>query len=275
MNTDNECSIIVRLSILICILLLVVSCVGLLFPSTYSAETPNWTAQAVGQDMFDLFLVVPFLLVTAIFIHKKSRKALLLWSGAMLYTIYSFLIYCFAVNFNNLFIIYCLILGLSLYSFAYYLVGQLRRSAGNWFKEGIPVKAVGYYFIGIACVFYLLWLSEIVPSIMAGTTPKNIIEMGLLTNPVHALDLSIALPGIFIVAVLLLKRKTLGLLLAPAVLIFVILMDVTIGGLNIVMRARGLEGSYVISTVMVVLALVSVLLLIRYLKGVNLTPTRT
>ncbi len=269
MNNEQGNRIIVRLSFPICILLVIVSCVGLFFPNTYSAETPSWTAQAFGQDIFDLFLVVPFLLITVIFIRKRSRKALLMWSGAVLYLIYSFVIYCFAVHFNNLFIAYCLILGLSFYSFVYYLVTQLRGPVKDWFEETNPVKAVGYYFIAIACVFYLLWLSEIVPSIMAGTIPKNIIETGLLTNPVHALDLSIALPGILIVGILLLRRKTLGLLLAPSILIFMILMDITIGGLNIIMQIRSLEGNYIISMVMAMLALVSAWLLIIFLKGVK------
>lgn len=271
MNTDITYKAIVRLSLLICVLLVVVSCVGLLFPDTYEAETPNWTAQAIGQDIFDLFIVVPFLLITAIFIRKKSRKALLLWGGVILYLIYTFVIYCFAVHFNNLFIVYCLILGLSFYSFVYYFVSPIRRHTGEWFEDKIPVKVVGYYLIVIACIFCLLWLSELVPNIMSGTTPKNIVEMGLLTNPVHALDLSVILPGILITGVLLLKRKALGLLLAPAVLVFMTLMDITIGGLNIIMQARGLEGSYIISMVMAVLALVSVWLLVRFLKGVKLS----
>jgi hypothetical protein len=269
MSSEKGKRIIIRLSFLICILLVIASCGGLLFPSTYSAETPNWTAQAVGQDIFDLFLVVPFLMITVIFIRQKSRKALLLWSGAILYLIYSFVIYCFAVHFNNLFIVYCAILGLSFYAFMYYLVGQLRRSAADWFEETVSVKSVGYYFIVISCIFYLLWLSEIVPATINGTTPKNIIEMGLLTNPVHALDLSVVLPGIFVTGILVLKKKTLGMLLAPAVLVFMILMDITIGGLNIIMQIRGLEGSYMISSVMAVFALVGVWLLIILLKGVK------
>lgn len=269
MNSERQYKIIIRLTLMICMLLVIVSFVGLLFPNTYAAETPNWTAQAIGQDIFDLFLVVPFLLITVMFIHRRSRKALLLWSGAILYLIYSFVIYCFAVHFNNLFIAYCLVLGLSFYAFVYYLVSQFRQNAKEGFEERMPVRGAGYYFLTIAIVFCLLWLSEIVPAIINGTTPKNIIEMGLLTNPVHALDISMALPGIFITGVLLLRRKTLGMLLAPAVLVFMILMDVTIGGLNIIMQARGLEGSYIIAVVMAVLALVSVWFLVRFLKGVR------
>jgi hypothetical protein len=269
MITDQESRIIVRLSILLSTFLVFVSIVGLFFPNTYSKETPNWIAQAVGQDIFDLFLVVPFLLITAIFVYMKKRIALLIWSGAIFYLIYSFVIYCFAVHFNRLFLLYCVILGLSFYSFAYFLWSQLKKPVTDRVDDKIPAKGIGIYLIVIACVLWLLWLSEILPSVITGSTPKNIMEMGLMTNPVHALDISIVLPGIFIVGILLLKRKPLGLLLTPAMLVFMILMDITIGGLNIIMQARGLEGSYVISVVMAVLTLVSVLLLITYLRSIK------
>jgi hypothetical protein len=45
-------------------------------------------AQAVGQDMIDLFLIVPSLIVTAIITYKKNKIAMLLWSGAVFYLIY-------------------------------------------------------------------------------------------------------------------------------------------------------------------------------------------
>lgn len=251
------------------ILLVIVSVVGLFFPNTYSNETPNWTAQAVGQDMFDLLILVPFLIVAAIFIQRKSRIALLLWSGVIFYLIYSFVIYCFAVHFNRLFIFYCLILGLSFYSFVYFLISQLKEDVAEWFEEKVPAKVVGIYLIVIACVFYMLWLSEVVPVLIAGSAPENLFEIGLMTNPVHVLDLSIVLPGFLMVGILLLRKEPLGLLLAPTVLVFMFLMDLTICALNIVMRARGLEAGYGISAAMGVLTLVSLILLIRYLKSIK------
>jgi hypothetical protein len=268
-NTAQGHRIVVRLSFLLVILVIIVSIIGLFFPDTYSKETPNWTAQAVGQDMFDLFVIVPFLIIAAIFIQRKSRIALLLWGGVIFYLVYTFVIYCFAVHFSRLFIFYCMILGLSFYSLVYFLLSQIKESVTDWFEKKAPVKGVGIYLIAIACVFYLLWLSEIMPAIIAGATPKNIVEIGLLTNPVHALDLSVVLPGFIVVGVLLLRKKPLGLLLAPTVLVFMFLMDLTIGGLNIVMRARGLEASYILSAVMAGLALVSICLLALYFRSLK------
>ena len=151
----------------------------------------------------------------------------------------------------------------------YFLFSQLKRPIADWFSEKIPVKAVGIFLIIIACVFYVLWLSEIIPATIANTPPQNIIDTGLPTNPVHALDLSIILPGFAIIAVLLLRRKPIGLLLAPNALAFMILMDITIGALNIIMERRGIETSYAVTIVMAILALVSIGLLTLYLRSVK------
>jgi len=37
--------------------------VGLFIPDTYAKETANWQAQALAQDIFDLFLITPLLLI--------------------------------------------------------------------------------------------------------------------------------------------------------------------------------------------------------------------
>ena len=44
--------------------------------------------------------------------------------------------------------------------------------------------------------------------------------MGLFTNPVHVLDLSILLPALALSGVLLLRRRAAGFLLAPLLLGF-------------------------------------------------------
>ncbi|MCK4559888.1 MAG: hypothetical protein KAV45_08905 [Calditrichia bacterium] len=270
MTSDNQNKIILLLSLPIAILATIVSYAGLFIPDTYAKETANWAAQAVAQDIIDLFLIIPFLLITSWLAFKKSRIALLLWSGVLIYLIYTFVIYCFAVHFNQLFIVYCLVLGLSFYAFLYFFLSQIKEPIDSWFSDTVPVKTVGIYLMILSGLFYLLWLSEIIPAIFSNTTPATIIETGLVTNPVHALDLSVVLPGFMIVGILLLKKNPKGLLLAPAVLTFCILMDITIGTLMIVMDIRGIETDLSLTVIMVLLALFTLGLLIWFLKSLQL-----
>ena len=101
---------------------------------------------------------------------------------------------------------------------------------------------------------------------MDGDLPESIKETGLITNAVHVIDLSVFLPGIFIAGVLILQRKILGHCLAPVFLSFFILMNITIGGLVLIMKFRDLEGSYAVAAIMAVLALVSAVLLVWFIK---------
>lgn len=275
MTSDNQNKIILLLSLPIAILVTIVSYTGLFFPDTYAKETANWAAQAVAQDIIDLFLIIPFLLISSWLGFKKNRIALLLWSGVLIYLIYTFVIYCFAVHFNQLFIVYCLILGLSFYAFLYFLLSQIKEPIASWYSEKIPVKTVGIFLMILSGLFYLLWLSEIIPAIFSNTSPATIIETGLLVNPVHALDLSVVLPGFMIVGILLLKKNPLGLLLAPAVLTFCILMDITIGTLMIVMNMRGIETDLSLTVIMVLLALFTLGLLVWFLKSLQLKRIET
>jgi len=269
MTSDQKDYTILFFSLPLAVFVIVVSYAGLFIPDTYAKETANWTAQAIGQDIIDLFLITPLLLITSWLAYKKSRVALLLWSGVLVYLIYTFVLFCFAVHFNYLFIVYCTALGLSFYAFLYFLLSQIKEPVASWYNDRVPVKTVGIYLIILSGLFYLLWLSEIIPANINNITPATITETGLITNPVHALDLSVVLPGMMIVAILLIKRKPLGLLLAPAVLTFGILMDITIGSLMIVMDMRGIETDLSLTVIMGLLALFTLGLLIWFLKSLK------
>lgn len=199
------------------------------------------------------------LLFTGLAAPGKRLYATLLWAGAMLYVVYTYLVYCFSVHFNNLFISYCLVLGLSFYAMVYFF-GRGSKAV-TAIRSIRTAKLIGIYFLLVSAAFYVLWLSEIVPAIKNHSTPKSITDAGLLTNPVHVLDLSVVLPGIFITGVLILRKNRLGLLIAPVLLMFFVLMDMTISVLLLIMNLGGQEASLAVSCIMALLALFSLGLL--------------
>jgi len=254
------------LSVPLAILLIVTSTVGIFTPGFYDTETLNWQAQAFGQDLVDLFLIMPCLVLTSLFAARNNRTALMLWGGVMIYLTYTFVIYCFNIHFNRLFILYCAELGLSFYGsvlFVFACWKDQKRTIGE--SNGI-FKMTGIYFLIIASIFYMLWLSEILPAVLKNVTPPILVEAGLFTNPVHVLDLSVVLPGIFTTGILILRKNSFGLTIAPAVLMFFILMDLTIGFLVMLMYSRGLEASLAVAAGMVVTGILSTILLVLFLK---------
>ena len=263
----NPKPVILLLSLPLVFMIIVASLVGLRTPDFYSAETPNWQVQSIGQDWVDLILIAPSLLITSILAHRNNKVAHYLWGGLLLYSTYTFTLYCFDVHFNTLFILYCLCLGLSFYSFIYFLYLQLVTQVEDILEFRTINKITGTYFIIISVLFYFLWLAEIIPAIIQKIIPRSIVDVGLFTNGVHVLDLSIILPMIFMTGVLLLKKKQLGFTLAPVILMFFILMDITIGTLVVMMNKNGIQSDLTLTGIMGLLALFSLYLLIVFFRS--------
>lgn len=256
---------VLKVSIPLIVLVIVVSLVGLLYPEIYRAAAPGWLTQTVGQDAIDLFLIVPVLIIGTLYSLATNRIAIYLWLGTMMYLVYTFLIYCFTVRFNPLFIPYCLILGISFFSVVWFFSGDKDQVYGNTRNRILSV--VGIYFIAISVIFYSLWLSEVIPATINNEIPESTKEAGLLTNPVHVIDLAFFLPATFIAGVLALRRTLMSTILSPVFLTFFILMDLTISTLSIIMNLRGVGGGFTIALVMASLAVFSLLLLVSYMRN--------
>jgi hypothetical protein len=76
----------------VAVLLAATSVGGILLPSTYARETASWRAQGIGQDWFDLLVVVPVLVTGAIRLRRGSRAARIVVGGALIYSAYSFVL---------------------------------------------------------------------------------------------------------------------------------------------------------------------------------------
>jgi hypothetical protein len=103
-----------------------------------------------------------------------------------------------------------------------------------------------------------------------GYTPSAIVAAGLPTNPVHVLDLALFLPGVLIVGVLLRRGLPLGVMLAPVILVFFVLMDLTITVIFIAQQSTGAEVSIpalVLMPVMTVLSLAGLAWLLKSIDG--------
>ncbi len=238
------------------------SVTGLLAPDLYAGATQNWLAQTTGQDAVDLFLLVPVLLIGTLYSYRGNRFAGFMWVGAVLYTGYTFVIYAFAVAFNPLFLVYCCVLGLSVYSLIWFFSGDEgdSRPSGRWHR------IAGYYLLIIGGLFYLLWLSDVVPSAFSHSTPTSIQEAGLLTNPVHVLDLALFLPAILITGWWAVRDRNLGRVLVPSMLMFLGLMEVTIAILTLVMDQAGVGGSVPLAIAMFSLTAFSIFLFVATIR---------
>src|SRR6056297_2261862 len=100
---------------------------------------------------------------------------------------------------------------------------------------------IGLYFILIAIMFYGIWLKEVLPAILDDTLPKSVSDYNLLVNPIHVLDIAIVLPGLIIAAILLLKKRPLGYILAPVFLVFIVILAGALMGMVFKLKAEGIS----------------------------------
>lgn len=246
----------------IALLLAALSIAGII-TNAYAQETPAWIAQAVGQDWFDLLVAVPWLMICGAGARNGSYRWGVLLAGAYGYVIYEMFIYAFAIHFNGLFLIYVATLGLAGWALLALALDLSRRVEPI---EAKGARVAAWLLVAIGAVFALLWLAEDVPAVLASRTPETLVETGLFTNPVHVIDLAFVLPLHVLAGVWLFQRRAAGELLGPVVLAFGVLMAASIGGMMIVMHARGVAAAAPVTAGMLVTAVLTAVVLVRVLR---------
>jgi hypothetical protein len=250
-------------------ILLFISAGGGIFLGNLYRDNPSFTAQAIGQDIVSFWVVLPLLVVTAILADRGSPHAQIIWFGGLIYIIYTYVVAAFDVKFNPLFLAYVALLGCSIYALILGLISADLERIKSYFTQKTPVNAVSIYLIVLAVLFYFLWLSEIVPALLAGRVPQSIQENGTPTNAVHVLDMAWILPAFIITAVSLRRKQALGYTLAGALLSYTVLLILAILGMVVEMVREGVP--IVIPQVVIfgALLVISLGMFIWYMKGLE------
>jgi hypothetical protein len=227
------------LSIAAAVLAFAGSIVGLAVDRIYRDLTPDFLAQALAQDIVNLALVSPAMLVLALLALRGSLCSYLIWLGVVTFTVYNYVIYVFAIPFGPLFLLWIAVLGLSLYALIGGVATVDHAAVAVRFRTRRPVTVTAWSLIVIAGLFALLWLSEDVPALLSGKTPQSLIDQGVITNPVHILDLAFFLPAVVVAGVMLLRGKALGYVVGPALVVFLVLTGLPILVTPVVQSVRG------------------------------------
>jgi hypothetical protein len=216
------------LSVLAALLAAMGSVLGLLVPSIYAKLTPAFLPQAYAQDVANLAIAIPAMVVLAALSLRGSLRAYLLWLGVVIFMVYNYVIYAFSVPFGPVFFLWVAVLGLCLYALIGGIASARHEAIRLRFASPGRLRALAWVLM-VACVlFALLWLSEDVPALIGGYTPASVADTGLPTNPVHVLDLAFFLPAGILTSVMILRGVPLGYTLAAPLVEFIILTGVPI-----------------------------------------------
>ncbi|MFP4548001.1 MAG: hypothetical protein ACLFQM_07700 [Fidelibacterota bacterium] len=261
--------IIFILTIFTTLLMIFAAYHGVFNPATFEKDSLSFGTQGIGQDFVNLFIVAPILLISLFLYFRENKIGYFLFGGTILYILYSYVIYAFGVNFNQLFLVYSFIFGLSLYLFIIFIMDFASKDVTAWFKKKIPAKTMGIYMIIIAVLFYFIWLGEIIPALLAGTTPTTVTDNNLLVNPVHVLDLAFSLPGLVIAAFLLMKHHKLGYIFAPVLLVFLVILTIALAGMIVALTLNNISENFFLAYIFAVLSVLSMIILVMFFRKVK------
>jgi hypothetical protein len=252
-----------NLSLLAGFLMAIVSAAGIFLPSVYAKEHISWASQGYGQDIINLFVIFPALLVSAYLIKRGSTKSILVWLGLLVYMAYSYMLYAFFMHFGAWFLIYIAVLGISFYALLGAIV-NLSRQINTELSTAIKWPSI--YLLANGLIFGVLWIMEITPRLIDGTAPKSAADVGLWINPVHVMDLAFLLPAMILAGILLWKRRSMGFLLAVPLMVFAIAMATAILSMITMLNIRNVIDSIGPAPMMVVNVLVGIYLTYQFLK---------
>lgn len=206
------------LSAFVLVLAAAAAVTGLTAPSLYR-DAASVVPQALGQDAVTLFCVVPLLAVATVAMRRGSLRGRLLWLGALGYMVYAYGTYALWAHWNPLFLVYVALFGLSLYAVALGLVRTDAAALRAAFGTRPRVRPVARFLFATAILVSALWLSEEVTALIRGVVPPTIVQMESDTNIVHVFDLGVVMPAFVIAAVLLLRDRSWGYVLAGLLLV--------------------------------------------------------
>jgi hypothetical protein len=189
-----------------------VALAGLFVPGLYR-DSPISIPLERGNDLANLVVGVPLLVGSLWLAMRGSVRGYLLWMGALGWAVYLGAIEAFSLRFNPLFLVYVAILGLATYALILGLAAVDARAVARSFASATPTTWAGGYLVVASALTALLWLSDVVPSILAGTPPAAIAGRDLPVEPSHVLDLGLLLPGCILGGILLIRRHPWGYLL--------------------------------------------------------------
>lgn len=181
----------------------------------YQTDSVGVAVQGIAQDFITLVMGVPLLIFSLILTLKNSFKGKLILTGTLGYFLYTYASYVFLWMYNPWFIVYVILMSLSLFGFIMMMMSYQLDQIENQFDAQLPKRFLGIYQIVIGVFIGMLWLGKIAPTILDGTTPEGLDHYTTLV--IQGLDLGVVVPTAILSGVLLLKRRPMGYLLTSVV----------------------------------------------------------
>jgi hypothetical protein len=259
------------LSVLIVVLGLPVHLAGLLVPTIYR-DPAVLLPQNLGTDLVTLLVGLPLLAASTVAMRAGSLRARILWLGALGLLVYVYGMYALGVRWNELFLVYVALFGLSLFALIIGLVSTDAARIRAGFVTRAPVRSVAAYLIVIAVMVAAMWLAEEVGALLRGTVPPTVLQFEAPTNIVHVFDLGLVLPAMTLAALMLLRDQAWGYVLAGMMLVKATSIGLWVVAMIWFSAQRGFAAPAPYTWFFVLLTVAGGMLSWRYLRALTRAP---
>jgi hypothetical protein len=210
---------------------------GLYYWATVSSAT-----QMQANDLVTLALGLPLLAVSFWLTLRGSLRGRLLLTGTLGFILYTYMSMCFGTAYNQIFLVYVALFGLSLYAFVLSMLSFDLKALPAHFSEKLPCGWIAGLLFVAAAFLLLAWLGRIA----AANAPDAIPALENVTSMfIQAMDLALIVPLCILAGVLLLRRSAWGYLLASVGLLKFLTIGLAVSLIGLNMARVGATGSVV------------------------------
>jgi len=189
-------------STLILVTTAVASIAGLLYPNDIY-PTDELRRSFLANDVVNLFIGLPILLLSMWLAWRGRLVGLLLWPGAIFYGLYNYLVYLFGMPLNVMFLLYLAVVTLSIYTIIGLVAGIDGEVVKRRLSGRVPERFAGGVLVILGLPFFWRVIVVIVSALLDQVPiPKT--ELALLVT-----DFLIS-PAWVIGGLLLWRRQALG-----------------------------------------------------------------
>lgn len=189
----------------------------------YQHMSADVAIQGIAQDYVTLLMGIPALLIAWWGARRGSLRHRLLLGGVLGYFFVTYLFYTAMGMYNELFLVYVTLLGLSFFALLATLLSVEPASLPDRFSAAAPTRFTGGFLQINAVLIALLWLSVVVPPLLDGTIYPAALQH-YTTLIVQGFDLGLLLPLSFVAGWLLVRRRPLGYLAGTVYIVFLAIL---------------------------------------------------
>ena len=212
-----------------------------LFREEHYAKPTEALLRIHAQDVVLLAIGVPVLVIGFWFASRGSPRGRIVWLGSLAFMAYMWTHYAFVIAYNDFFLGYVALFGLSLFTLT---SGLVRTDPEVFFERLHDTVSTPLYagFIGIAAAgLASMWLFDIVPAVLAGEQPSAIAQLGPEAAHTYVIDLGILVPCLGIASIWLWQKRPWGYVVAGVLLVYAALVAPALTAITVIDLAGGVE----------------------------------